>query len=382
MNKRRKSFVLNERRPFLNIDEEIHGQRTLWRERKAYINGLLKEPDRLANEDPKFGIYALFHVVAAGRRLYRRYLLSRFGYKAPSMDFDYIYGSGLFKPERFVRPERLPTSAGEAEYFTQALLEWAAWESAFVSIHQAAKEASGPNKDTFQAMRKRCLERHLHVPNELQVKWLLRKSYEDKHIDDVVGEERAITWLSGWVGAPLINPQRIPLRLERSLKEEHNNAPDRLLQELPATTLIECDDLVQAGEEPLLLRRRVVRHLEKAGSTSVNQKPGKIVTGDYLSDMEQRGEQSAKSKKRGKLEASDLPYATSDELILEEFFAKEYLEAAKASGTISEGEYQALERTRRGDLDREIADDLNVTEGTVKKQKSRGREKLRKAEGR
>ncbi len=38
-----------------------------------------------------------------------------------------------------------------------------------------------------------------------------------------------------------------------------------------------------------MVKRGVVRHLKKTGSESINQKPGKIVTGEYLSDMEQQG---------------------------------------------------------------------------------------------
>jgi DNA-directed RNA polymerase specialized sigma24 family protein len=147
-------------------------------------------------------------------------------------------------------------------------------------------------------------------------------------------------------------------RLAHSLKEVSKSAFARLLQELPATTLIELDNLVREAEQPSKLARRVTRHLEKAGSEAINQRPGKIVQSDYISDE------------------------TTDKTTLEEFAAKEKLEALRASTKLSAREDQVLELMLRDYLDREIACELGIDEGSVKTTKFRMRQKLKQAAGR
>ncbi len=79
---------------------------------------------------------------------------------------------------------------------------------------------------------------------------------------------------------------------------------------------------------------------------AINLKLGKVVQSDYISDE------------------------TTDETTLEEFAAKEQLEALRVSAKLSAREDQVLELILKDYLDREIACELGIDEGSVKTIKS------------
>ncbi len=91
--------------------------------------------------------------------------------------------------------------------------------------------------------------------------------------------------------------------------------------------------------------------------TSINQRPGKIVQTDHISDE------------------------TTDKTTLEEFAAKEKLEALRASTKLSAREDQVLELILKDYLDREIACELGIDEGSVKTIKFRMRQKFKEVAG-
>jgi DNA-binding NarL/FixJ family response regulator len=343
--KRHKSFDLRE---------EIGERRRERRERKAYIEGLLEGPVRLAKEDPAVGIRALLTLTEGGRRMYSRYLRSRFGYKVWGTDYTFIR-CGTLRAERIVRPERMPSDIGEAICFTDALTEWVVWDMAWVSIHKVANVSSGLDEEAFQEMHDVCLLGLVRMFGTSRIRLALSNSYAGKRIDEVARGEQSITWLASWVGAQISLGRN--QRLAHSLKEVCDSAFAGLLQELPATTLIELDNLVREAEHPSKLVTLVTRHLEKAGSEAINQKPGKIVHTDHGLDE------------------------AINKTPLEEFVAKEKLEALRASTKLSAREDQVLELMLKHYLDREIACELGIDEGSVKTTKFRMRQKLKQAAG-
>ncbi len=343
--KRHKSFDLRE---------EIGERRRERRERKAYIEGLLEGPVRLAKEDPAVGIRALLTLTEGGRRMYSRYLRSRFGYKVWGTDYTFIR-CGTLRAERIVRPERMPSDIGEAICFTDALTEWVVWDMAWVSIHKVANVSSGLDEEAFQEMHDVCLLGLVRMFGTSRIRLALSNSYAGKRIDEVARGEQSITWLASWVGAQISLGRN--QRLAHSLKEVSNSAFARLLQELPATTLIELDNLVREAAQPSELARRVARHLEKGGNQS-----------GYL-------------QRRGKLVEDESSDAPMEEPMLKEFLLKEQVHALRVSAKLSAREDQVLELMLKDYLDREIASRLGVDEGSVKTTKFRMRKKLKQAAG-
>ncbi len=341
-------------KPF-DLIKEVDKRRQECRERKAYIERLLEEPVRLARENPAIGIDALRALTEAGRRLYRSYLRSRFGYRVWATDYPFIR-CGTLRPERIVKPKRLPNDTGEAACFTHVLTEWVVWDMAWISIHKVANGSSCLDEKAFQEMRRACLLSLVHMFDTSQIRLALGKSYADGRIDEVVRGEQSITWLSSWVGAQISLDRNS--RLKYSLEKEGSSAFSRLLQELPATTLIETDNLVHEGEGPTKLVNRVAKALANVGSGT------------------------PESERDKRLANSDLADVNVAEPMQEAFVAKEKLEALRASAKLSAGEDQIFELLLKDYLDREIACELGIEEGSVKTTKFRMRQKLRKAAGR
>ena len=342
---------LNTRNKSSDLNEQVYQQIKVWRTREASVEELLKKSDELADVNPLLGVWSLFDLIRSGRRLYRRYLRSRFGYQTGSKGFNST------TVDRLVRPERMYSNDKEFTLFVFRFAEWAAYEGAFIMLMPDLQEkGSYTDQDTYRAWRTKCRRALLEVYGATIAKMRLSKSYADNRLDGSVSREPEIIWFSGWI-ASQISLQRNQ-RLAHSLREASNSAFPRLLQELPATTLIELDNLIREAQQPSKLVRRVTRHLEKAGSEAINHKPGKIVHSDYLSDE------------------------TMGKTTLEEFVAKEKLETLRASTKLSAREDQVLELMLKDLLDREIASKLGIEGGSVKTLKFRIRQKLKRAAGR
>lgn len=119
---------LDERNKALDLREEIRERREEWHKRKAAVERLLEEPVQLAREDPASGIAALFTLTKCVRRMYRRCLRSRFGYRVWATDYPFLE-HGALKPERIIKPGRLPRNIVEEKSFTTVLTEWVASRS-------------------------------------------------------------------------------------------------------------------------------------------------------------------------------------------------------------------------------------------------------------
>ncbi len=341
---------LNKSNTFSDLNERVRQQMKVWRAREASVEELLKKSDELADVNPLLGIWSLFDLIRSGRRLYGRYLRSRFGYKVGSKDFNST------RVDRLIRPERMYSNDEEFTLFVLRFAEWAAYEGAFIMLMPDLQEKGAcTDQDTYRAWRAKCRCALLEVYGATIAKMRLSKSYADKCLDGSVSREPEIIWFSGWVGAQIsLGRNR---RLNYSLEEVSTSARTGLLQELPATTLIELDRLVKEGKQPSKLRNYVTQHLEKAGS------------------------QAAYLQREGKLATDDLSDAATDEIRLEEFMAKERLEALRASANLSTREDQVLELMLKDLRDREIASNLGIAEGSVKTLKHRVREKLKGAAG-
>ncbi len=341
---------LNKRNTFSDLNEQVRQQMKVWRAREASVEELLKKSDELADVNPLLGAWSLFDLIRNGRRLYGRYLRSRFGYKVGSKDFNST------RVDRLVRPERMYSNDEELTLFVLRFAEWAAYEGAFIMLMPDLQEKGAcTDQDTYRAWRSKCRRALLQVYGATIAKMRLSKSYADKRLDSSLSREPEIIWFSGWVGAQ-ISLQR-NLRLKYSLEKEGHSPFSKLLQELPATTLIETDNLVREEEKPTKLVSRVTKHLANNGSG----------TPELARDKE--------------LASSDLASVTIAEPMLEAFSAKEKLEALRASTKLSKREDQVLELMLKDQLDREIASNLGIAEGSLKSLKHRVREKLKGAAG-
>jgi len=319
-----------------------------WRRRQAFINNLLQESEREATNDPVSGIKRLFVRVRSMRDSVERYLFGRYGFEAARLGAQAI-------GDYLERSELSPGTPKEWADFWTARIHWMTLEVAVTRMCDVVEEAPRLDKDCYRAMRKECEQSLMHLFGCLIAAYFLRTSYEKKRLDKLVSEKEILGFLAGWVGAQISLGRN--QRLAHSLKEVSTFARTGLLQELPATTLIELDRLVKEGKQPSKLRNYVTQHLEKAGS------------------------QAAYLQREGKLAADGLSDATIGKSGLEEFMAKEKLEALRASANLSAREDQVLELMLKDQLDREIASNLGIAEGSVKTLKHRVREKLKEAAG-
>jgi hypothetical protein len=323
------------------------------RKHNALIEVHLRDADEWAILDPVVGAAFLLAKVEGERRLSRRYLRSRFGFKVARLGPNPSAG-------RFLKSERLPCSAEEKELCFHMIGEWAARELAFRCMNEAiAKRASHPYIDAGEAYRAVRNEYSwgLGMLGSIKVGLLLRTSYEDERLSDPILQEESIALFSGWVGAR-INLQHNK-RLEHSLKKEGHSPRTKLLEELPATTVIGCGNLVNEGKLPSELVNEVTTLLEKAGSSDTSE--------------------MARDNRRTDSDPSDV---TTDEPPLQEFLAKEELNALIASLKLSKREGQVLELRLKGCLIREIASELEITENTVKTHMTRIRDKYERVIGR
>ncbi len=342
------SKLSKEDKPF-DLEVAVRKHIGEWRRRQAFINNLLQESERETTNDPVSSAERLFVRVASMRDSVERYLFGRYGFEAARLGAQAI-------GDYLERSELSPGTPKQWADFWTARIHWVALEVAVIRMCDVVEEAPRLDKDCYRAMRKECEQSLMHLFGCLMAAYFLRTSYEKKRLDELVSEKEILGYLAGWVGAQISLGRN--QRLAHSLKEVSNSAFARLLQELPATTLIELDNLVREAAQPSELSRRVTRHLEKAGSEAINQKPGKIVQADHVLDE------------------------AINKTPLEEFAAKEKLEALRASTKLSAREDQVLELMLKDYLDREIACELGIDEGSVKTTKFRMREKLTRAAGR
>lgn len=322
MNKRSKPF---------DFHQEIRAQISAWHSIRRELEDVLKEDlsdaEAWARKHPALGIDYLFHTLTWRRRLRRRLLWSRFGYKVPRIWPYPLEG-------RFVKLERLPRNDKEVTLLRRTWCALAAEEASFYSMSRVVQDAPRVDKDTFRTVCRE-FKRSVLEPTTLDVELLLRKSYEDQRLDERIKDEQLIAELSSWVGAQISLKHH--KRLEHALKETNKSAFSALLQELPGATLHELDRLVREGVPPDKLRNRVVEHLANVESTW------------------------AKLNRLGERPTSDLSNISADDWLLEDFLAREALAGDRVAGKISEREYQVLEQTRREDSGPEIASDLEVT---------------------
>lgn len=335
-------------KPF-GFEETLHKHMEEWRRRQDFIDGLFKESECLATKNPLLGIERLFVRVTRMRDSVERYLFSHYGFEA-------TWPGAQAIRDYLERSERSPSTPKEWADFWAGWIHWVALEVAVARMCEIAEEAPCLDKSTFRAMRKECEQCLLHLFGCLIITCLLRTSYEKKRLDElVVSENEILGFLAGWVGTQ-ISLQRNP-RLKYSLEKEGSSAFSRLLQELPATTLIETDNLVLNGEGPTKLVNRVAKALANVGS----------------------GTPELQRDKR--LANSDLANVNVVEPMQEAFVAKEELEALRTSTNLSAREDQVLDLMLEDHLEREIAQELGVSEGAVKTTKFRVRQKFKEVAG-
>lgn len=338
---------MNRRLKPYDLEKAVCDNVTYWHKRAAEVRQILRASDQKAREHPALGIYYLLVVLISKRRLLRRYIRSRFGYSVDD--------------HRVVKPERFPKKSADEGLWLAACFEWIIWEIAFKLTYPTvtrAEEASCLDKDTYQRVRESFVFHIERMPGIHASNLMLDRSHSDEHVAIEALEETQIAWLSGWVGSQI--SLQCNRRLKHSLEEMSDSQPsmspqDRLLRELPATTVIELENLQRDGERYSHLARRVARHLEKGGNQS-----------DYL-------------QRKGKLATASWSDAPMGEPMLEAFLLKEEINALRARAHLPTREDQVLELMLRGHLDREIADILKMAEGSVKSLKSRIRQRLKAA---
>lgn len=319
------------------IREHISSFRRDRRKGNAFIEKHLRDADGQAILNPTAGIAFLLVKVEQERRFVRRYLRSRFGFKVARMGTNPTAG-------RFLKPERLPSSAGEKVLCFHVMGEWMAREAAFQRMREViAKRALQPFVDTGEAYRavREEFRWGLGMVDTFKVGLLLRTSYEDKRLSALILDEESIALFSGWVGAQ-INLENNK-SLNYSLKKESHSPRTKLQEELPAATVIALDNLINEGKLPSKLVNEVTDQLAKAGSSKTREKE--------------------RDKWRADSDPSDV---TTNEPLLQEFLAKEELNALIATLKLSEREGQVLELRLEGHSYREIASALKIGEGDVK----------------
>jgi hypothetical protein len=261
------------------------------RKQDAFTEEHLRDADEWALLEPTIGIAFLLAKVERERRFSRRYLRSRFGFKVARLGTNPSAG-------RFLKPGRLPSSAEEKVLCFHMIGEWMAREAAFQSMSEAiAKRVAYPYVDVgelYRAVRKE-YSWGLGMVDTFKIGLLLRPSYEDKRLNGPILQEESIALLSGWLGTQ-INLESNK-RIAHALKKENRSIRTKLLEELPATTIIGCDNLVGEGKLPSKLFKEVTHLLEKSGSSKTCEK--------------KRDDQRADS------DPSDV---TTDEPLLQEFF--------------------------------------------------------------
>jgi RNA polymerase sigma factor (sigma-70 family) len=346
-----KESKLNKGHKTFDFDKEIRKHEEGFRQKtaheKALLNKMLEESDRRASTDPSLGIKYLLETVIDFRDALKSWLRNRFGYEVPPLGIKTTTA-------RFVIPERVPGDPSEIALFVILLGEAAAKELALNRMGSFLKKITCLDKDTYQAMRKECIQ-GLRAVHDLQVGMLLAlsNSYTEGHLADVLKDKDYIAWFAGSLKAQI----KMYERLKLSLEELGGSADSRLLKELPAVTLIELDEIVQEGSPPTELRNHVANHL-----ANMRQRP-------------------LSPEQREKLVASDRPDSSPRVPLSQEFLAKEEFQALVASANLAERQRQILELQLEGKHYREIADELEITEGTVKSTMYDVREKLRQAAG-
>ena len=198
-------------------------------------------------------------------------------------------------------------------------------------------------------MHRACLKCVAHHFDTLRLQEVLAHSYRNKRLDPALTHALGAAWISSWVGAQ-ISLQSNP-RLKYALEKGGYSARPKLWQELPATTLIECDNIVREEKKVTDLVNSVSTHLANTGS------------GTPENDRDNR------------LAIQDLSAVTTEETMLEEFLLKEELSTRIASLKLSKRELEVLQLVREGYRYKEIAIELDIDEGTVKTHMHRIRKK-------
>lgn len=338
---------MNSRHEPYDLDNAVRDNVAYWHGRTAWTRQFIRAADQQASEHPALGMYYLFAVIIDRRKFLRRYIRSCFGYSVKG---------------RIVKPERFPKKIADKSRLLACYAEWATWEIAFeftYPIVTCAEEASCWDKDTYQKVRESFILTLEQMPSTNYMTLILNRSNSEERVDVKALNKTQIAWLSGWVGSKtsLQRNRRLKYALDEMSDSQPLSSHDRLLRELPATTLIELEDLQRDGERFSQLPRRVARHLEKEGNQS-----------DYL-------------LREGKLETSGCSDVANAEPMLETFLLKEEINAFRTRAHLSAREDQVLELILKGHIDREIACKLGIEEGSIKTLKFRLRQKLKRAAG-
>jgi hypothetical protein len=329
------------------INEHMQEERRARRNNEAMLQEHLKKADDLVSRDPEQGIGYLFSTAIETRRVYRRFLRRRFGYKVTP-----LFGSRA--QSRFITAERMPSNGTENALFAARWGDWAAWEVLFSVMYADIKRAPRLDKVTYQSVRK-VFSYSVRLVDIARIMLLLAESYRDGHISSALLDEGWMQYFSGWVGAQ-IAPSRYP-DLRYALEKEGNSYSHQLLEELPAATVIELDNLVQDGVMPHKLVNRVSTQLRNAGSGTPEKK---------------------RDNRRTDSDPSDVNIY---EPLIDEFLAKEDVNRLKASANLTERQRQILDLHLEGKLDREIADELGTVKGTISRTLHTIRNKLKPASG-
>lgn len=162
--------------------------------------------------------------------------------------------------------------------------------------------------------------------------------------------------LTGWVASRISLTHN--LRLKTALEDSRgNSAFERLVEVLPGAVMIEWAALERGEPISALVTRSALR-------------------------LEKEGDEAGRLRHAGKLGFQQPDEEDGiDEPDLEEFTLREELRALKVAAKLSDQEYQVLQLRLEGDLQRTVAEKLDVTLGAVKKAESRARTKLKQAAG-
>ncbi len=349
MNKRHKPF---------DYDEKVRQYVKFWREWEAPLHQCLGEADRRASEHPSLGTHHLLTKVASVCRSLRRDLLTDFGYRVRPVKIEPVSILSIdMNPAakgRIVNPERFPNNPKDRSKFLALYVVWLMWDQAFNFMLPTQEQLDLLSDDeTFQFVRKEFDSGLLEMPGVHTSNLMLRSHVEERVDTTTVGQE-AIVWLAGWVRSKIKTYPSLRL----SLEELGERADDRLLQELPAATLIELEGI---NEEDGGMLHKLVPRVRK-----------------QFALMRQR---SLSLKARAKEVGLDWPDASPRDLLSEEFLAKDELNRLIASAGLTERQRQILELVLEELRYQDIAAKLDIAEGSVGDTMSDIRKKLRKAAG-
>jgi DNA-binding CsgD family transcriptional regulator len=312
-----------------------------------------KRFEQKANENPRFYASSAFYHIRGTRRHLRRLLRKRFGVKVRYLGFrskQYIVSRKRFP---YYPPRRPQDYYDYVQFgvmsnllrFHDAL--WAEMHSAYIQAH---RDGEDPDVAALSALFRLAGSGP----------WGATPTNRTEP-DEFLREISAVT-VAGWAGAHIsLQSEKRNQRVEAALRENTDGSPEamfaRLVEELVPATLIAWDEL-QPGE-PLR---------PGSGKTNLVSRAEQLV--------QKIGSEAAEKQKPSEYMEPRKEYSDGGDHELEAFLLREELRT-KLSGQ----QYEIAELKLQKHTEKEIAAELHITEGAVKKQVSRIREKLRLAAG-